>query len=276
MTSLSLDDTPLDQARTRSDGREWWWPPGHDLPGQRPVLFFPPSGAEPSIARGLIAHTAGLRFGVLQLAGRGGRLAEPTPTDLREVIVVLAAAVSALDGPPAVLVGHSFGGLLAYGVAAELEAQGRPVGRLIVVAAASPRAWRAELDAAGDVAAEDFVKVRTQQVLTSGGVPPELLAHREFGARARHLTEVDVRLSAYGFEPHPLPTPITAVVARDDTVLSPSAADGWAQVAAGDFRRIDVPGGHFFYRAAPERLVAHIRMDVQGLDGGYEATPLDR
>ena len=247
--------------------REWWWPPGSDLYGQRPVLFFPPSGAEPSIARGLVQHAAGLRFGVRQLPGRGTRLAEPTPTDLREVILASAAAVSALDGPPAVLVGHSFGGLLAYGVAAELEAQNRPVGRLLVVAAASPSSWRGELrGAGGDL--DEFVRQRTQQVLTNGGVPPELLTHRDFGARALHLTEVDVRLSAHGFEPRPLRTPITAIVAMHDTVLDTSAADGWAYVAAGDFRRVDVPDGHFFYRAAPQRLMAHIRMEVQSLDSG--------
>ena len=105
-------------------------------------------------------------------------------------------------------------------------------------------------------------------MLTNGGVPAELLAHRDFGAHARHLTEVDVRLSARGFESRPLRTSITAIVASDHTVLDPSAADGWAQVAAGEFRRIDVPGGHFFYRAVPERLVAHIRMDVHSLDSG--------
>lgn len=272
--SLPVNESLSGQAQSRATGREWWWPPGHNLHGQRPVLFFPPSGAEPTIARGLIQHAAGLRFGVLQLPGRGRRSAEPSPIRLGDVIEATAEAVSTLDGPPAVLVGHSFGGLLAYGVAAELEARGCPVARLITVAAASPSFWRAELDTASDLAA--FVGTRTQQVLTNGGAPAQLLAHRDFGARARHLTEVDVQLSAYGFEPRALHTPITAVVARDDTVLATSAADGWALVAAGEFRRIDVPGGHFFYRAAPERLVAHLRMDVQSLDGDYESTPFTR
>ena len=271
--SLAVE-SPSGQARSRATGREWWWPPGHDLYGQRPVLFFPPSGAEPTIARGLIQHAAGLRFGVLQLPGRGTRLDEPSPTELSEVIAATADAVSSLDGPPAVLIGHSFGGLLAYGIAAELEARSHPVARLIVVAAASPSSWRAEVDTASDSAV--FVRTRTQRVLNNGGVPAQLLAHHEFGARARHLTEVDVTLSAYGFEPRPLLTSITAVVATDDTVLTPSAADGWSDVAAGDFRRINVPGGHFFYRAAPERLMAHIRMDVQSLDGDYESIPSTR
>ncbi|HEY5821773.1 MAG TPA: alpha/beta fold hydrolase [Propionibacteriaceae bacterium] len=250
----------------------WWWPLGSPY-GQRPVLFFPPSGAEPSAARGLLGHGAGLRFGVLQLPGRGERLDEPAPTDLRPLIVDVADAVAALDGPPALLVGHSFGGLLAYGVTAELEDRGTPVARLITVASVSPSSWTAEL--AADRAAhtgglEDFVRRRSALILANGGVPAELLAHPEFSARAAELTRVDVGLSFGGFEPRVIQTPTTTVVARDDTVLAPGAGDGWGDIAAGDFRRFDVPGGHFFYRSAPGRLVAQIRMDLQSLDGGYE------
>lgn len=254
----------------------WWWPgaPGGHTDGQRPVLFFPPSGAEPSAAQVLAGQAAGLRFGVLQLPGRGGRVDEPAPRRLRELIVDVADSVAALDGPPPLLVGHSFGGLVAYGVAAELEDRGCPVARLTVVASVSPQSWAAELvaDAAdhpgGDRA--DFVRRRAGRILANGGVPAELLRHREFAARAEELTRVDVALSAEGFQPKLLMTAITAVVARDDQVLAEHACDGWADIAGAEFRRFDVPGGHFFYRAAPQRLVAQIRMDIQSLESDYE------
>ncbi len=55
---------------TAASGPTWWFPEGR-VPDARPVLFFPPSGAEPSVARPLVSATAGLGMGVLQLPGRG-------------------------------------------------------------------------------------------------------------------------------------------------------------------------------------------------------------
>lgn len=125
----------------------WWWWPGGGGTGERAVLFFPPAGADQNVVRPLLPHVGDLRLGVLRLPGRGPRSSEDPPDALPGLVAAITDATVGLGGPPPVLVGHSFGGLLAYAVAAGLEARGVSVARLVTLASSSPRAWITELAA---------------------------------------------------------------------------------------------------------------------------------
>jgi surfactin synthase thioesterase subunit len=67
-----------------------------------------------------------------------------------------------------------------------------------------------------------------------------------------------------------LDAPITVIRGRDDNLVDDAACEGWASVSTAAVHTMSVPGGHFFYRAAPERLVAVLRMELSSLDGAYE------
>jgi surfactin synthase thioesterase subunit len=244
----------------------WWWWPAGTHPEDRPVLFFPPAGAEQGIVRPLLPHAAALRLGVLRMPGRGVRRDEPAPRELGPLVGAIAAAVAGLGGTAPVLVGHSFGGLLAFAVAAELETRGRQVARLVTLASASPEAWHAELDADRsshpDADREDFVARRTARILAQGGVPPEVAGHAEYGETARAGVAVDIGLAWAGFGTATVRCPITAIRAADDRVLNPGSVAGWAAATTTTCEQVTVPGGHFFYRERPRDLIARLKMDT--------------
>jgi surfactin synthase thioesterase subunit len=208
----------------------------------------------------------GLGLGVLRVPGRGPRQAEPAPTDLTTLAAVIGDSILALDGPPPVLVGHSFGGLLAYAAACRVEDAGGRVGRLVAVASASPPSWQREVVSS----TPDFVEARTERILARGGLPAHVAADPELRHHARRLIATDVRLMHGGFPLRLLTCPITVVRPRDDQMVDPPAVDEWAAVSRQPVEHVTVAGDHFFYRSAPERLMTRLRMELSTLDGAYE------
>jgi surfactin synthase thioesterase subunit len=243
----------------------WWWPTGTHAE-DRPVLFFPPAGAEQGIVRPLLPHAAGLRLGVLRLPGRGVRRDEAPPQELAPLVDAIAGSVAGLGGSAPILVGHSFGGLLAFAAAAAIEARGRAVARLITLASASPAAWHDELDADRrdhpDADRADFVARRTARIIARGGIPAEIDGHAEYGALARAGLAVDVGLSWTGFGRARLGCPITAIRASDDPLLDAGSVGGWADATTDAYEMVTVPGDHFFYRDRPRNLVARLRVEA--------------
>jgi surfactin synthase thioesterase subunit len=242
----------------------WWWAAGNH-PGERPVLFFPPAGAEQTAVRPLLPHVAGLRLGVLRMPGRGPRAAEPVPTSLATLTAQITRSVLALDGPPPLLVGHSFGGLLGYAVALALQEAGRPAARLLAVASVPPSGWRDRAEGSSD---EDFVARQTDRILSRGDIPQQVAADPALAARARDQIRTDLVLSLQAVAAVPLSCPITALRGADDMVAPDM--DGWREVSSAAVETVTVPGGHFFYRTAPQLLTTRLRMELMALDAAYD------
>jgi surfactin synthase thioesterase subunit len=231
----------------------------------RPVLFFPPAGGDQTAVLPLVPLAAGMRLGALRVPGRGSRQEETAPTDLVALAERVATSVVALPGPPPVLVGHSFGGLVAYAVACLVEERGAAIGRFVAVASSSPPAWQRDVSAASAMAVEE----RTDRILARGALPPHIAADPELSSHARSLIATDVALGHHSLPLRPLTCPVTVVRGRDDTMVSLEATEGWASVTATPPAVITVPGGHFFYRSSPERLVNLLRMELSALDDAY-------
>lgn len=245
--------------------RWWWWPAGGG-DGQRPVLFFPPAGADQSVVTPLLAHVHGLALGVLRMPGRGPRAGEPPPAELAALVRAIGAATLGLAGPPPILVGHSFGGLLAYAVAAELQAREAPVARLLAVTSTSPPAWAAELAADRDrhpgTDRAEFATRRSARVLAQGGVPVPVAARPELREQALATVATDAGLSYDGFGTARLRCPVTAIRARDDELVDAAAVAGWAEVTGAGCDVVVVPGDHFFYRTRPAAFATRLRMEA--------------
>jgi surfactin synthase thioesterase subunit len=240
----------------------WWWPAGQPA-GERPVLFFPPAGADQTAARPLLPQVAGLRLGVLRMPGRGPRAAEPAPLSLAGLTGQLARSVAALGGPPPLLAGHSFGGLLGYCVARALEEAGHPVARLLAVASLPPDRWRARADGTD----EDFVDRQIERILGRGDVPVAVAADPALLARTRAQLRTDLLLSLQPVPAGPLSCPITVLRGAADLVAP--ELDGWQAATSAGTEVVTVPGGHFFYRDDPRLLAARLRMELMALDAAY-------
>lgn len=246
--------------------RWWWFPPGSPRAG-RPLLFFPPAGADQSVAAPLVPHLAGVRFGVLRVPGRGIRADEPPPASLAELGSAVVHSIEALDGPRPVLAGHSFGSLMAFGAAQELERRGRPPARLVAIAGTAPLAWHRRRTRLPPP--HEYVPRRVAQLFADGGVPAAVAADPELAGQARAMLETDVRLSLDPLDPAPVSCPLTSVRARDDELVDAEGAALWHEASTSEVDEIVVPGGHFFYRTAPRVLAGLLAGEMSQLDGAY-------
>jgi len=160
----------------------------------------------------------------------------------------LATAWSERDDVPAerplVIIGHSFGSVLAYRFAAELYGRGTIARRLVVLSFAPPDQLRHhpplhQLD--------DKQLVQKVDSLF-GGIPDDLQhdpAAHEFFLPALRL---DLRLlECYEHQPAtPLPIPIVAISGTEDSTVDLTQMQGWERFTSAAFRLRSMPGDHFF------------------------------
>ncbi len=157
------------------------------------------------------------------------------------------------DGPPAVLVGHSRGALLAYEVAQQLHDAGRG-GAVQAVVAMAHRAPTSPplMPVAG---APDGTLI--EFLHEAGGTDeaafddPELLQLILARLRAELTTSEGYR-SPW---PAPLPADLYLYLGCDDASVPTAEADAWRKCVDGAFTHRVFPGGHFFPFAESPGLV---------------------
>lgn len=200
----------------------------------------------------------------VELPGHGRRMLEPPIDDLRALAVGAAEAVREQIGGQLVLFGHSFGALLAFEVAQELQGQGRPVARLIVAAFPAPDRIGARLDPAG-IPDEALIRFLPDEVAT-------VLANHELRSAVLGGLRADLAaIAGYRHQPgRPLTCTITAYTGtRDD--IAPDDIEAWGRHTAAGFSSHEVEGDHFFLRS--EGFLRHLAAEVDQLTLGMTARP---
>ncbi|GAU67367.1 putative thioesterase [Streptomyces sp. NBRC 110611] len=221
------------------------------------LFLLPPAGASAATFRAwpgaLGEHAEAVP---VELPGRGGRIGEPAPASLPDLIGELAAAHTPSEGEWAV-VGHSMGALLGAGWAAAATRAGRPPAFLVLSASAPPwlHSTAAELEGTeGEL---------WQRVDALGGLPPAIrdnpLARRLFS----RALQADVTASARYRPPGPEPVgcPVVAVRGAADALVGAELLAGWSALTRDTrqpFRALTLPGGHF-YRAGVDDLIPLVR-----------------
>ncbi|KUL39324.1 hypothetical protein ADL15_09920 [Actinoplanes awajinensis subsp. mycoplanecinus] len=168
------------------------------------------------------------RRSVAAVAAPGFHHGELLPASVAAVISAQADAVVAhLAGRPAVLVGHSSGGMLAHGVAAELERRGAAVAALVLI----------------DIYSHDVEALAGIQPVLSAG-----MIEREDG----YVPMDDTRLTAmggyvrlfHGWQPGPIAAP-TLLVRAGEPMFGWSRDGDWRSSWPLPHRTLDTPGNHF-------------------------------
>ena len=200
---------------------------------------------------------AGTELLSVQYPGRAERFRELHPEDVRELARSVVEVLGRLEQVPTLLFGHSFGGIVAFEAAVQLDSAGTPVQALWVSAVAPPGAkahgtthqvndeelWRAAV-ALGGIDA---------RVLEDDDLPALLLPalRADIKAHETYAPDSDRQL---------ISAPIRGVIGNHDRLVSTAEMAGWDSLTSGPFRLTERVGAHFHIHERPDdlmRLVFH-------------------
>ena len=193
---------------------------------------------------------------VVTLPGRGSRRAEPRHVDAESCVQALADELDEQLSRPHVLLGHSMGALLAYGLSQQRISRGlRPPEALIVASCRPPHCPAPPLD----LQMIDDHRLAAQ-LASCGGLPTEVLSRPEWVELLMPTVRDDLRI-VQSFRPTdepPLPCPLYIFGGYEDPLVSPDALAAWSTLSALPQPVRLYRGGHFPFRSPEPALVAAI------------------
>lgn len=226
-----------------------WFPPVVGAPVEGlPLLCLPHAGGAATAYRTWPhALTPYARAVPVQLPGREDRFGEPLVRSAAVLAAQLADAVAAhpvtRDG--CALFGHSMGGLLAFELAHELIARGRPPVHVFVSAYRAPQLPRRTRDVhlLDDAGLCGFLAELE-------GTQPELLEHPGLLEVLLPVIRADFELcETYRYQLRSrLDVPVTVLGGRHDAGVPPEDLHAWADVSGERFAVELFDGGHFYLR----------------------------
>lgn len=171
--------------------------------------------------------------------------------DLNEIARAMSDQIVAIrrnDGRakvPLVLIGHSFGSVLAYRTVCQLIASGTAIHRLVVLS--FPAADRMTYD-------KQLHRLDNQQLIQEvdqmfGGVPENLLQDEsalEFFVPALRFDLGLLERYRHEAIGEQIDVPITAICGTDDHAVDLADMQRWKKMTRSDFRLRSMPGDHFF------------------------------
>jgi surfactin synthase thioesterase subunit len=186
-----------------------------------------------------------------ELPGHGSRIGEPLVRDMAALAQTSARAIRAAATPRFVLLGHSFGGSLAFATAAELAGQpGRQPEALILCGTNPPDS---ALLQAADLAS----------LAGPGRLPQDPDLRRAFMGTFGPVISADLTALAgfrHSMEARPiqLTLPFHICTARNDTLAPAERAPRWQAHTTQPANTIVVDGDHFFVQSSPQPLAEQI------------------
>jgi medium-chain acyl-[acyl-carrier-protein] hydrolase len=229
--------------------------PRRPVEARAALVVFPYAGLGGSLAAGL-SRQLDLPIAVhgVQLPGREARLSETPLTQMADVVGAVLPALAALAETPLILIGCSFGALIAYEVALRLAAMGTPPHCLVALACAAPHLHRRPTGLVG-LADDEFVEAIDRQF---GGVPDVIKQNVELQQLLLPALRADMKLfDSYRWSGPPrLDVPLLTIAGSRDRQVSEAELVAWGELttALAEHRIID--GGHFVLRENPAAVAA--------------------
>lgn len=225
-------------------------------PGVRPrLLVFPFAGGSCLALRPFLY---GLKSPVdiwgAEYPGRGFRSNEWPVDRLDALVDEFADAIGCAAESPTLLLGYSFGALVAYEVALRLRSNpaARPVG-LIAVSAKAPHFSAASFQTHALPDHELIAYLRrldgtAEEILSNSSLMEQFLPAIRADLRAYETYETAAR--------HPLDCPVVAIRGSADPFVEARHALAWRDYVgnAAAFRCHEIAAGHFCHRGAPQEL----------------------
>jgi surfactin synthase thioesterase subunit len=230
------------------------------------IFCFPHAGGSP---RAFLDWQAGLGGEAAEIAavcrpGREHRAEEPAPT-IGELIAGSAAAIAELtarDGRPYYLFGHSLGALVAFEVCRRLAGAAAPPRQFVASGCSAPCLLpSARVKQIARLTGAEFAEA----IGFFGGLAPEVIADPELRDLLLPGLIADFRMAVgYEYRPGPpLAVPATIVVGREDPHVREEQVAPWDREFTWPPDRHWVDGGHFYFDPDPGAITAILRHLVQ-------------
>ena len=204
-----------------------------------------------------------VEVGVVQLPGRGARIAEAPFKDVRSVVAEVAPVLRAYGNASFVLFGHSMGALLAFELARALKSSDVRPRALIVSGARAPHVTVREtaLHRLPDAA------LVTEMAERYNRVPASLLNDAEALELFLPPLRADLELlETYAHQPgEPLDCPLFAFGGATDAEVSGGDLLRWREQTRQAFRAQLFPGGHFYLYERPNFFFEALGIELRAL-----------
>ncbi|WP_165494873.1 thioesterase II family protein [Actinomadura roseirufa] len=228
----------------------WFWiPRPRSAPRYRLVCFAHAGGSAASFSALATALPPDAELWAVQLPGRFVRYREPAPTGLPTLVVQIADAIRAAAGSdvPIVLLGQSFGALLATEVARQLEPD-RPALALMLLSARPPHLFL-PLPAVSH-------ELVTDLLLRTDDGAREILECDELRDIVLDAVRADIELLRQlpQSERPALRCPVHAMVGAGDSQVSAAETSQWRRYTESVFTLDELPAPHLIASAYPAGL----------------------
>lgn len=191
----------------------------------------------------------------IALPGRDARAREPQFDRLTPLAASLADAIGPELRAPFAIFGHSFGAMVGFGFARELQRRslGQPVHFFASARRAPQLAERLPLHGLSD---PDLLAALRRM----GGIPDAVFDVPELVDYFLPIIRADIAVSeteTIGTEA-PLRCPITAMGGVGDERVTVDELDAWRAQTTGPFEREMYPGGHFFLQSDRDQVLGSV------------------
>lgn len=200
----------------------------------------------------------------VRLPGREGRLAEPPPRSMQQLVALLSDGLAPSLDRGFALFGHSLGATVAFELARSLRRHARPTPvHLFVSGCAAPhlRAAREAGTPALHALPDDVLIAGLRQL---GGVPSEIMAVPELLSVVLPTLRADLELDETYVHraERPLDCPITAFGGLEDETVARDQLEAWRDQTRARFALHLLPGNHFFLHTGPGSILAAMTRDL--------------
>ena len=250
---------------TRSSARSSWVQVRRPRPAARlRLICLPPAGGGASRYRDWPEHLPDdVEVVSVQLPARENRFNEPAIESMEQLTGPLLDGLASHLTPPFALFGHSMGALIAFELVRRMRTNGVVPVHLFASGCRAPHL---------PSRSPDWHTLPDREFLATigglGGIPPELLAERQFLDAMLPTLRSDCTLTeTYVLRPEaPLSCPVSAFGGLQDTEVPPEDVRAWSRHTTGPFRVHLLPGDHFFINSARPDLLRLVASELESVD----------
>lgn len=247
--------------QTISSNSSKWLPTARRRGDGDIVICFPPAGAGAGFYRDWHLELPEIKLVPVQLPGREERFSEPAETNAHEIAVAVAHEIKEEAWENVTLLGYSYGALLAFETAKELEKMGclPQVSLVLAIARAAPQL--APKQTVADLADDELLTY----VRNLGGIPAEIETELAFLDMLLPILRADFRANDLYFASSDVTvsSPISTIIGDNDPSTEGKSAADWAHRTRTKHRLTKVAGGHFFVTENPATAFDSIRRELQ-------------